>query len=70
MTTPAARKKNVEGAFTVRRGHKFTGENVCLVDDIKTTNATLNECAKTLKLAGAKKVFAVVISAAGQEYKT
>ena len=70
MTSPAARKKNVEDAFAVRRGHKFAGQNVCLVDDIKTTNATLNECAKTLKQAGAKKVFAVVISAAGQEYKT
>jgi predicted amidophosphoribosyltransferase len=36
------------------------------VDDIKTTGATLNECARTLKEAGAAKVFAVVLAVAGQ----
>jgi ComF family protein len=66
MATPAARAKNVAGAFAVRRGHEFTGRNVCLVDDIKTTGATLNECAKTLKEAGASKVFALVLAVAGQ----
>ncbi|UCC22573.1 MAG: ComF family protein [Planctomycetota bacterium] len=67
MATPAARARNVAGAFAVRRGHKFAGRNICLVDDIKTTGATLNECAKTLKEAGAAKVFAVVLAVAGQD---
>ena len=62
----AARARNVAGAFAVRRRHDFTGRNVCLVDDIKTTGATLNECAKTLKEAGASKVFALVLAVAGQ----
>ena len=66
MASPAARAKNVAGAFAVRRGHQFAGRNVCLVDDIKTTGATLNECAKTLKEAGASKVFALVLAVAGQ----
>ena len=66
MPSPAARAKNVAGAFTVRYGHNFTGRNVCLVDDIKTSGATLNECAKTLKQAGASKVFALVLAVAGQ----
>jgi len=66
MQTPAARAKNVRGAFAVRKRHKFAGRTVCLVDDIKTTGATLNECAKTLKEAGASKVFALVLSVAGQ----
>lgn len=66
MTSFAARAKNVAGAFAVRRGHKFTGRRVCLVDDIKTSGATLNECARTLKQAGASKVFALVLSVAGQ----
>lgn len=66
MASPAARAKNVAGAFAVRRGHKFKGIKICLVDDIKTTGATLNECAKTLKDAGASKVFAVVLAVAGQ----
>jgi len=67
MPSPAARAKNVKGAFAVRYRHPFVGRRVCLVDDIKTTNATLNECAKTLKEAGASKVFALVLSVAGQD---
>jgi competence protein ComFC len=66
MTSPAARAKNVAGAFAVRWRHNFTGKRICLVDDIKTTGATLNECAKTLKEAGASKVFAMVLAVAGQ----
>ena len=66
MQSAAARARNVKGAFAVRKDHRFAGRSVCLVDDIKTTGATLNECAKTLKEAGASKVFALVISVAGQ----
>ena len=66
MASAAARARNVAGAFAVRRGHNFAGRNICLVDDIKTTGATLNECAKTLKEAGASKVFALVLAVAGQ----
>jgi len=66
MSTPASRAANVAGAFAVRRGHQFAGRTICLVDDIKTTGATLNECAKTLKEAGASKVFALVLAVAGQ----
>ena len=69
MANEFQRAKNVAGAFAVRRGHEFTGRNICLVDDIKTSGATLNECAKTLKEAGASKVFAVVLAVAGQAGK-
>lgn len=62
----AKRAANVAGAFAVRYGHNFAGRKVCLVDDIKTSGATLNECAKTLKQAGASKVFAMVLAVAGQ----
>jgi competence protein ComFC len=65
--TPSQRAKNVKGAFAIRRGHPFTSRTICLVDDVKTTGATLNECAMTLKEAGAKKVYALVISVAGQQ---
>lgn len=65
--SPAARARNVAGAFAVRRRHDFTGRTICLVDDIKTSGSTLNECAKVLKRAGASKVFALVLAVAGQD---
>jgi len=65
-TYEARRAANVAGAFAVRKGHNFVGKCVCLVDDIKTTGATLNECAKTLKQAGAAEVYALVLAVAGQ----
>jgi len=66
MASASARARNVAGAFAVRRGHKFKGSVVCLVDDVKTTGATLNECARVLKAAGAAKVFGLVLAVAGQ----
>jgi len=66
MTSPTQRARNVAGAFAVRSGHEFEGKNICLVDDVKTTGATLNECAKSLKQAGAAKVYALVLAVAGQ----
>jgi competence protein ComFC len=63
----AQRQKNLLGAFAVRKNHSFSGKNVCLIDDVKTTGATLNECAKVLKQAGAAKVFAFVLAVAGQK---
>ena len=69
MANAAARAKNVAGAFAVRYGHNFTGRTLCLVDDIKTTGATLNECARVLKQAGASKVFALVLAVAGQNIR-
>ncbi len=65
--SPAKRRKNVAGAFAVRRGHNFSGKTICLVDDITTSHATLNECAKTLKAAGAGKVLACVVAVAMQD---
>ena len=66
MASCAARARNVAGAFAVRNGHHFAGRRICLVDDIKTSGATLNECASVLKRAGAAKVFALVLAVAGQ----
>lgn len=66
MVTARQRQRNVAGAFAVRTGHKLGGSRVCLVDDIKTTGATLNECSRVLKEAGVLKVFALVLGVAGQ----
>jgi len=69
MKSDYGRARNVEGAFAVRERHRFAGRKICLVDDIKTTGATLNECAKILKEVGVAKVFALVLAVAGQKAK-
>ncbi len=48
------RRHNVAGAFRVVA--PVSGKSVLLVDDILTTGATANECAKVLKSAGASSV--------------
>lgn len=53
------RKGNLLGAFDVPEPAQAAGKTVLLVDDIVTTGATLDECAKMLKLAGAAEVYAV-----------
>jgi ComF family protein len=65
--TAAERVRNVKGVFAVRPDHRFSGRVLCLIDDVKTSGATLNECARTLKSAGASKVYALVLAVAGQD---
>jgi ComF family protein len=55
------RVKNVRGAFSPARGLRLDRAVLCLVDDVTTTGATLLECARILKRAGAAKVFAAVV---------
>lgn len=50
------RKANVKNAFRVKAPEKVMGRHVILVDDVFTTGATVSECAKVLKLAGAFRV--------------
>jgi len=63
LTAPQ-RRRNVKGAFAVRKGHPFEGKIILLVDDITTSGATLTECSKVLKQAGASKVYTAVLAAA------
>lgn len=59
------RLENVKNIFDLKSGLDsglVKNKNILLVDDIATTGATLEECAKILKSAGAKKVFAVVVA--------
>lgn len=48
------RRRNVKGAFQVKDSSVFKGKRVLLVDDVYTTGATITECARTLKRAGAE----------------
>jgi predicted amidophosphoribosyltransferase len=52
------RRRNVAGAFGVSgRGRAaLQGRRVLLIDDVITTGATVDACARTLKRAGAARV--------------
>ncbi len=47
---------NVSRAFQMRRGRKLNGERIVLVDDVFTTGATTNACAKVLRKNGSGEV--------------
>lgn len=57
------RKVNLLGAFSVVTSEKLQGARVLLCDDILTTGATLEECAKMLQIGGAKTVCGMVFAA-------
>ena len=58
------RIKNVAGAFELRWPGEMRDRDVLLIDDVYTTGATMNECARVLKDAGASRVTALTIARA------
>ncbi len=58
------RRHNVAGAFCVRPGWKDSVEGRCvlLVDDVMTTGATVEACARTLKRAGAAGIHVLTLA--------
>jgi ComF family protein len=52
----AERQRNIRGAFTVRKPQHCAGKALLLIDDVYTTGATVQECARRLRQAGATRV--------------
>jgi len=60
----AERKRNVAGAFVVRKPDRVANKTVLVVDDVMTTGATLDACARALKKAGARSVLGLTVARA------
>lgn len=60
--TKEKRQQNIAGAFAIKNPGLIRNKKIFLVDDVFTTGATMVECAKTLKLAGAQEVWGVVFA--------
>ena len=57
-----ARQENIKNSFRVPFAEKVRGKDIVLVDDVKTTGATIEEAARVLKEAGAKRVWAITVA--------
>ncbi len=56
------RKENVKGSFSCRSPNLIKGRRIILIDDVYTTGSTMEECARVLKMAGAKEIVGVVVA--------
>ncbi len=56
------RRENLKNSFIFNKKINISGRTIIIVDDITTTGTTLNECAKVLRRAGAKKVWGLVVA--------
>ncbi|MBQ6946598.1 MAG: ComF family protein [Clostridia bacterium] len=61
---PQNRAANVLDCFAVHHKDALKDKTVLLIDDVCTTGATLDECAKLLRIYGVKKVYAATFAAA------
>jgi ComF family protein len=60
--TSHQRRENVRGAFGVAEPETVKGREVLVVDDVYTTGATVSECARVLRRAGATKVWVATVA--------
>ena len=58
------RRANIRNAFSIRRPGESAGKRVLLVDDVLTTGATADACARTLLRDGASRVDVLTLARA------
>jgi len=66
----AKRAENVRGAFAKAPGVMLHAPTILLIDDVRTSGATMNECARVLRKAGAKRVYAAIVARVGFDEKS
>ena len=62
MASAKARRRNVQRAFQVPDPARVSGKSILLLDDVMTTGATVEACARALKRAGAASVHVLVLA--------
>ncbi len=62
------RKINLKNAFDIKHPHDIDDKHILLVDDVFTTGATVDECAKVLLQSGAKRIDVFTLSRAVTGY--
>ena len=60
--TAAQRVHNVRGVFSVPWPRRLEGMRIVLLDDVMTTGATVNECSRVLRAAGAASVMVLTVA--------
>lgn len=56
------REENIKNSFLIKNQKMVSSRNIILFDDIITSSATINECKKILKNAGAKKILVLTLA--------
>jgi len=56
------RRRNIKNAFDVEKKEFIKGKDILLMDDVITTGATVRECSRVLKKAGAANIYVLALA--------